>query len=176
MPRKEIKEALSLLWRGFNLLLFFFFSWNYYGETKLRSGSLTVPKRAKYNPASNSSKPKWRKAKCPSKGHSAEEPQPGQAFVSSPVAKPQECGLCCPFFQLPDCSLLFSPIWAKLLWRTMAALLEEGQLSAQLEKQRFAYTPVWCMAEGKNTIGTVGLWIFVLCNCSHPGQKQFCCV
>lgn len=107
---------------------------------------LTISKTAKYNPASNSSKPKWRKAKYPSKGHSAEEPQPGQAFVSSPGAKPQECGLCCPFFQLPDCSSL--PVWAKPLLRTMAALLEEGQLSAQLEKQRFAHTPVWCTAEG----------------------------
>lgn len=35
---------------------------------------VTVPKEAKYNPALKSSQPKLRKAKCPSKGHSAAEP------------------------------------------------------------------------------------------------------
>lgn len=50
------------------------------------------------------------------------------------------------FYLARLCSLL--PFWATLLMRAAATLLEEGQLSAQLEKHRFAYTPVWCSAEG----------------------------
>lgn len=107
---------------------------------------VTVPKKAKYNPASNSSQSKWRKAKYPSKGHSASEPQPGQALVSLSCSKATRMWPSLSFLSAARlCSLL--PIWAKLLLRTTAALLEEGQLSAQLEKWRFAYTPVWCAAE-----------------------------
>ena len=136
-----------------------------WGQGQWHQGQwVTVPKRAKYNPASNSSQPKWRKARCPSKGHSAAETQPGQALVSLSCSKATRMW---PSLSFPPAARLSSllPIWAKLLLRATAALLEEGQLSAQLEKQRFAYAPVWRAPEGTKyhrNCWSVDFWVMQL--------------
>lgn len=125
---------------------------------------VTVPKRAEYNPASNSSQPKRRKAKRPSKGHCAAEPQPGQTLASLSCSKATRMWPSLSFLPAARlCSLL--PIGAKLLLRTTAVLLEEGQPSAQLEKQRFAYAPVRCAAEGtkyRRNCWSVDFWVMQL--------------
>lgn len=145
MPRKERQVWV---FSGGTFIYYYYF--HEISTVKLSWGQdhcATVPKTVKHNPASNSSQPKWRKAKCPSKGHTAAEPQPEQALASLSCSKATRTWPSLSFLPAASlCSLL--PIWAKLLLSATPVLVEEGELSAQLEKQRFAYTPVWCSAEG----------------------------